>query len=84
VKLSAVKHPSRTALISEGSAPCPWSWHDPASPIQFNNGKSMVSFVDGHVSYVKIFWDSTFNGGIRSEAFMYDPPANYDYQWSPN
>jgi prepilin-type N-terminal cleavage/methylation domain-containing protein/prepilin-type processing-associated H-X9-DG protein len=83
VKLSAVKHPSRTALISEGSAPCPWSWHDPSRHLPFNDAKNMVSFVDGHVSYIKIYWDSTFNGG-KSEAFMYDPPASYDYQWSPN
>lgn len=85
VKLSSVKHPSRTALISEGSAPCPWSWHEPSpGSIQFNNAKNVVSFVDGHVSYVKIYWDSAFNGGTHSEAFMYDPPASYDYQWSPN
>ena len=83
VKLTSVKHPSRTALISEGSAPDPWSWHDPSPSTPFNDAKNMVSFVDGHVSYLKIYWDSAFNGG-RSEAFMYDPPAGYDYQWSPN
>jgi prepilin-type N-terminal cleavage/methylation domain-containing protein len=84
VKLSAVKHPSRTALISEGSAPCPWSWHEPSRQVQFNDAKNVVSFVDGHVSYIQIYWDSEFNNGARSEAFMYDPPASYDYQWSPN
>jgi len=84
VKLSSVKHPSRTALISEGSAPCPWSWHEPSRQVQFNDAKNVVSFVDGHVSYIKIYWDSNFNNGVRSEAFMYDPPASYDYQWSPN
>ena len=84
VKLSSVKHPSRTALISEGSAPCPWSWHEPSRQVQFNDAKNVVSFVDGHVSYLKIYWDSTFNGGRATSAFMYDPPAGYDYQWSPN
>lgn len=83
VKLSAVKHPARTALVSEGSAPCPWSWHDPSPSVRFNNARNVVSFVDGHVSYIKMYWDSAFNGG-RSEAFMYDPPESYDYQWSPN
>ena len=83
VKLSSVKHPGRTALIVEGSAPAPWSWHDPASSVLFNDAKNMVGFVDGHVSYTRIYWDSAFNGGI-SQAFMYDPPASYDYQWSPN
>jgi prepilin-type processing-associated H-X9-DG protein len=83
IKLSAVKHPSRTALASEGSAPGPWSWHDPSPYVLFNDAKNMVSFVDGHVSYIKIYLDSSFNGGV-SQAFVYDPPANYDYQWSPN
>ena len=83
IKLSAVKHPSRTALISEGSAPCPWSWHEPSRQLKFNDAKNVVSFVDGHVSYIKIYLDTQFNGG-RSEAFMYDPPADYEYQWSPN
>src|SRR4029077_4859501 len=83
VKLSAVKHPGRTALISEGSAPCPWSWHEPSRQMRFNDAKNVVSFVDGHVSYIKIYWDSAFNGG-RSQAFMYDPPTGYEYQWSPN
>jgi prepilin-type N-terminal cleavage/methylation domain-containing protein len=81
VKLNAVRHPSRTALISEGSAPCPWSWHEPSPSIPSNNAKNMVSFVDGHVNYIKIYWDSEFIGG-NSQAFMYNPPATYDYQWS--
>ena len=81
IKLSAVKHPSRTALVSEGSAPCPWSWHEPSRELKFNDAKNVVSFVDGHVSYIKIYLDSEFNEG-NSEAFMYDPPADYEYQWS--
>jgi prepilin-type N-terminal cleavage/methylation domain-containing protein len=83
IKLSMVKHPSRTALISEGSAPCPWSWHDPSRELKFNDAKNVVSFVDGHVNYIKIYLDPKFNGG-NSEAYMYDPPSNYEYQWSPN
>jgi len=83
VKLSAVKHPGRTALVSEGSAPCPWSWHGPSRGIPCNDAMNVMSFVDGHVSYLKIYWDSAFNGG-NSEAYMYDPPATYDYQWSPD
>jgi hypothetical protein len=83
VRLSFVKHPSRTALIMEGSAPGPWSWHEPSPYVLFNNARNMVSFVDGHTSYIRIYWDSAFNGGI-SEAYMYDPPEDYDYQWSPN
>jgi len=85
VKLSSVKHPSRTALVMDGSAPGPWSWHEPSPHVLFNDAKNVVSFVDGHVSYIKIYYDSSFNGRAwASEAYMYDPPTGYDYQWSPN
>jgi prepilin-type processing-associated H-X9-DG protein len=46
-----------------------------------NDSKNMVSFVDGHVSYIKIYWDSITAPG-HFEAWHYDPPAEYDYQWS--
>ena len=83
VKLSAVKHPSRTVLIAEASAFAPWSWHEPSSPprLIFNDAKNVVSFVDGHVSYIKIFKDDAPHKGL---AIFYNPPASYDYQWTPD
>jgi prepilin-type N-terminal cleavage/methylation domain-containing protein len=80
VKLSAVRHPSRTALVVEVPAFEPYSWHDPnRSATAYNDSKNIVSFVDGHVNYIKIYW----NPGHGSTGF-YDPPDSYDYQWSPN
>jgi hypothetical protein len=38
----------------------------------------MVSFVDGHVSYIKMYWD----GDIGSLSLAYNPPTGYGYQWS--
>lgn len=84
VKMSSVRHPGRTLLVTEASALWPWSWHDPSPPVQFNDAKSVVSFVDGHVGYIKIYWQSTHPVGTISYAALYDPPASYDYQWSPN
>lgn len=84
VKMSSVRHPSRTLLVTEGSALWPWSWHDPSPLTQFNDAKNVVSFVDGHVSYIRIYWQSTHPPGTLSFAALYDPPANYDYQWSPD
>jgi prepilin-type N-terminal cleavage/methylation domain-containing protein/prepilin-type processing-associated H-X9-DG protein len=81
VKLSSVKHPGRTALVAEASAFAPWSWHEPSTSLIFNDAKNMVSFVDGHVSYIKIYLDSAPHKGL---AIFYDPPASYVYQWSPN
>jgi prepilin-type N-terminal cleavage/methylation domain-containing protein len=84
VKMSSVKHPSRTLLVVEASALWPWSWHDPSPLTQFNDAKSVVSFVDGHVNYIPIYWQSTHPKGTLSFAALYDPPADYDYQWSPD
>jgi hypothetical protein len=91
-KLSSIKHPDRTVLIAEASAFVPYSWHQPKPPSiapggfelpAFNNAPNVVSFVDGHVSYVKMYWNSSTNSnGYYSLASFYDPPAEYDYQWS--
>jgi prepilin-type N-terminal cleavage/methylation domain-containing protein len=90
-KLSAVKNSAKTVLVVEASALEPYSWHQPKPPVTdgwpvFNDARNMVSFVDGHASYIKIYWNSTIgypNGGISVAAY-YDPPAGYDYQWSGN
>jgi prepilin-type N-terminal cleavage/methylation domain-containing protein len=91
-KLSSIKNPSRTVLVSEASAHLPWSWHDArrsgqnAAPLRgliYNDARNMAGFVDGHVAYVKIYWNSTpFPSGAYSCADCYDPPAGYEYQWS--
>ena len=81
-KLGLIKHPDKTVLVSEQPAFFPYSWHKPKQPISdpnsrfFNNSKDMVSFVDGHVSYVEMYW----NG--QAEAMSYNPPTEYNYQWS--
>jgi prepilin-type processing-associated H-X9-DG protein len=83
-KFSSIKHPDKTVLVIEQPTFFPYSWHKPKQPISnpnscfFNNSKNMVSFVDGHVSYIEIYW----NGQAGSFAFFYNPPAGYDYQWS--
>jgi prepilin-type N-terminal cleavage/methylation domain-containing protein len=86
VKLISVRHPDRTVLVAEISALIPYSWHDPLSHgvahkdgTMYNDSKNVVSFVDGHVSYIKMYW----NPG-HSCAVGYNPPASYDYHWSPD
>jgi len=92
--LSSIKHPSRTVLVTEAPALIPFSWHQPrkvlfwmmqsgiCSPSTFfNNSMNMVSFVDGHVSYVKIFFQIPTNSVVWF-ASSYNPPDGYDYQWS--
>jgi type II secretory pathway pseudopilin PulG len=81
VKLSAVKHLSRTVLIAEASAFAPWSWHQPSTQFIFNNAMNALGFVDGHVSYIRIFKDDAPRKGL---AIFYNPPDSYDYQWTPD
>jgi prepilin-type N-terminal cleavage/methylation domain-containing protein/prepilin-type processing-associated H-X9-DG protein len=82
-KLDAIAHPSRTILIAETPAFAPYSWHQPKRPLsmdnsRFNNSRNMVGFVDGHVDYIKMYWDG------KMPAASYDPPARYGYQWNGN
>ncbi len=90
--LASIKAPSRTLLILEAAAMAPFSWHKPQRARQsegshangnyrFPDSMNMVSYVDGHVSYIKIYWD-TNTKPFDGEAWQYDPPAGYDYQWS--
>jgi prepilin-type N-terminal cleavage/methylation domain-containing protein len=85
-KLGPVPNPSRTILVAEMPAFFPWSWHQPKRPLPvghewplFKDARNMVSFVDGHCGYVRIYWDVT-----TSRTPCPDPPAGYDYQWSAN
>jgi prepilin-type processing-associated H-X9-DG protein len=89
IKLSAIKNPTKTVLVEEASALFPYSWHQPKLPVpggyqMFNDARNMISFVDGHVSYINIYWNSTISypNGNSSVAAYYDPPAGYDYKWS--
>jgi prepilin-type N-terminal cleavage/methylation domain-containing protein/prepilin-type processing-associated H-X9-DG protein len=94
-KLSSIRDPTKTVLICEVPAFFPYSWHQPGNSfsfgsVRYNNGavlfldaKNMVSFVDGHVSYVKIYWNpGPTQPGIWAMAYEYEPPAGYDYKWS--
>ena len=82
--ISSVKHPERSVLVAEMPAFEPWSWHNPKRPLPtggewplFKDAQCNVSFVDGHVNYIKMYWESAY-----SPTASFDPPAGYDYQWS--
>jgi prepilin-type N-terminal cleavage/methylation domain-containing protein len=97
VKLDTITQPDLTVLDSEASALFPFSWHQPGNAsafgaVMFNNGavlfddaRNMVGFVDGHVNYIKIFWNPTpVQPGDWGLAIQYNPPAGYAYKWSGN
>lgn len=83
--LTSIKEPVKTVLVAEGPAFIPYSWHQPGKPApngapMFDDAKNVVSFVDGHVSYIRIYWGG--NSPPGSLALHHDPPAGYDYKWS--
>ena len=91
-KVSSIKEPARTVLVAEQPAFFPYSWHQSSTPggvtipggvVLFKDARNMVSFVDGHAAYTRIYWNSnTIQGGLHTLALLYDPPAGYEYRWS--
>lgn len=80
-RMESIAHPSRTVLVAEIPAFAPYSWHSPKKPLseknsKFNNSKNVVSFVDGHAAYTKMYYDG------KKVAWDYNPPAKYEYQWT--
>jgi prepilin-type N-terminal cleavage/methylation domain-containing protein len=79
-KLSSIKEPVKTVLDGEFPAFLPYSWHEPQNASHFNNAQDMIGFADGHVSFIKMYWNAVTTNGL--EAWHYEPPAGYDYKWS--
>ena len=81
MRLESIAHPARTVLIAEAPAFAPYSWHQPKKPFsdqnsKFNDSKNVVGFVDGHVSYIKMYYDG------KNFAWASNPPAKYEYRWT--
>jgi len=79
-RLGSLQNPARTVLVAEGSAFGGFSWHKPHKELLFRDSLNEVGYVDGHVEFVKIFW----NGSLKPSgaACFYDPPQGYAYTWS--
>jgi prepilin-type processing-associated H-X9-DG protein len=79
-EVASVKEPDKTLLVMEWPAHAPLSWHksktgNANSPF-YNDAQSVVAFVDGHVRFIKIYYD-----GINA-AYTREPIAGYDYKFS--
>jgi hypothetical protein len=78
----------RTVLLAEAPALWPYSWHRPSRDFDyindshFNNARDLLGFVDGHVSFTKMYLDTKNVSIGHEEAWHYDPPPGYDYRWS--
>jgi len=81
LKETSITEPSKTILVGEMSAWICFSWHAPRSASAFNDAMNVTSFVDGHVSYIPIYFDVT---KTDQDSLNYDPPGGYEYRWSGN
>ncbi len=77
--LSSVKRTSRTLLVMEWTAHAPLSWHKSKTGRKnmpfYCDAQSVVGFVDGHVSFSKIYYDG------YNAAYTRDPIPGYEYQY---
>jgi len=82
--VASIRAPERTILLGEWPAWAPYSWHSPPRPRQYeiNNAPNVLGFADGHVSYLKIYFGTNNPAGWHTPSFAFDPPPEYDYQWS--
>lgn len=82
-KLTAIREPGKSLLVTEAAAVWPWSWHEfhsvPSSQRGIDNSKNEVSFADGHVNYIQMYFDDDF---FNLACCRYDPPDSYNYKWS--
>jgi prepilin-type N-terminal cleavage/methylation domain-containing protein len=80
-KQASIKQPAKTILVLEIAAGFPWSWHQPqsipAGQCGFNDSKNVIGFVDGHISFIKMYRNPNFN----LPSCNYEPPAGYEYTW---
>ena len=88
LSLPNVMHPSRTWLMSEWPIHWSYSWHSSRTgdrDISYKDAIDNVSFVDGHVAYIKIYYNPSLPNG--DAPFTYDTasiPASYNYQNAPD
>ena len=84
VKVSSLHDTSKTIMVVDQPACFAYSWHqkvtltDPG-PDMVNDIRNPAVFVDGHVNYIKFYWDESDNIPC-----FYNPPAGYEYQWGEN
>jgi type II secretory pathway pseudopilin PulG len=79
---STVHDTAKTDLNGEIVGGWAESWHTPPMRVQRNNAPGVGGFVDGHVDYVKVYWDGI--GGGNDLPFYNEPPGSYNYKWTAN
>jgi prepilin-type N-terminal cleavage/methylation domain-containing protein len=92
IRLSNIKHPARTWLMSEWPIHWGYSWHKSLTGdanIPYNNAIDNVSFVDGHARYIKLYYNPASGLPPFCYATYAAPgqaaiPPGYDWQNAPD
>jgi prepilin-type N-terminal cleavage/methylation domain-containing protein len=71
--LSAIVEPARIVLVGEASAFVGFSWHRPSKELLLPDALNELSYVDGHVNFVKIYWSGS---GLESGSASYYNPQS--------
>ncbi|EEF62933.1 type II secretion system protein [Pedosphaera parvula] len=85
VTLARVQHPSRTFFAGEWPIHWGYSWHKSLTGkanIPYTNAVNNISFVDGHASYIRLYYNSAL--GAPFSYNTKDIPGGYDYQFAPD
>jgi prepilin-type N-terminal cleavage/methylation domain-containing protein len=84
LKMSSIRNPVRTLMVVDQPGCFGYSWHQPQAladpgPNTLNDSMNPAGFVDGHVAFIKFYWNGV-NAAWNDPCF-YNPPARYEYQW---
>jgi len=74
--LGAILCSTKAVLVGEERAFFGGSWH-PLNDRKRTDVREVLSFVDGHVAFVPVYWD----GRRDSNPCDYEPPSGYQYRW---
>ncbi len=72
--LAQVHYPSRVILAGEWPIHLPYTWHEQKLE-RANGNRNNVCFVDGHVKFIKMYWDGV------NDCWETNPPDGYEYSW---
>ncbi len=78
--VASIQDPKKTLLMMEWTAHGPLSWHRSKTGSKnhpfYNDAESVVGYVDGHVDFIKIYYDG------MNPAYARDPIPGYNYKYS--
>ncbi len=79
---STVHDTAKTDLNGEIRGGWGESSHTAPIGVERNNAPGVGGFVDGHVDYVKVYWDGV--SGVNDFPFFNEPVGGYNYKWTAN